>query len=158
MAMKSAGSLCLAIRSYVSSIVAVSGFPAACAARSVPIVVVIAFEFLAGGFAPSTSRKSKSRANAVRTAIARQFRGWRESWGLYAQHLGAAPKDEARDRDATGPRWLWLDSEIDRRYERPMFEDTRVSTQRTVARAKNYAQKTTVGSAPLCFTFEEAIA
>jgi hypothetical protein len=39
-------------RSYVSSIVAVSALPAACAARSVPIVVVIASESLAGGFAP----------------------------------------------------------------------------------------------------------
>jgi hypothetical protein len=51
-----------------------------------------------------------------------------------------------------------LDSEVNRRYERPMIGDARVSTLRTMTRDRIHAQNTTAGSAPLCLTFEEAIA
>jgi hypothetical protein len=108
---------------------------------------------------PSTSRKSKSRANAAWAAIASAISSSTEKVSVGAQHLGAAPKDQAwgraGDRLALGDA---LDNEVDRRYERPMIEDARVSTLRAIRRGGIHAQNTAVGPGPRCFIFEEAIA
>jgi hypothetical protein len=45
-----------------------------------------------------------------------------KSLGDYAQHSGAAPKDQARDGAPFGEA---LDNEINRRYEQPLIEAAR---------------------------------
>ena len=46
----------------------------------------------------STFKNSKSRANPPRTAIASAISTAAEKLGVRDQHLGAAPKEKARDR------------------------------------------------------------
>jgi hypothetical protein len=103
-------------------------------------VVVIAFEFLAGGFArPQHPGKAKAGQMRCGPQLPGNFelgeKVWRFTLNIWARRRKMRRKIAMLQVRA----WLWLDSETDRRYERPMFEDARVSTQRTVARAKNYA-------------------